>query len=486
MRRARLAAFLVAALLAHRAAASEGLEVDQGGLAEGRLALEDVLRSVDATFPLLRAAEADRRAVQGELRSARGPFDTRLLADGDLRPAGFYESYSGGAEVEQQTRLWGARLFAGYRIGRGDYAAYDGGLQTNRGGEVRGGLELPLLRGGAIDEPRARLRDAELALDRVEPEIALQRIDFRRDATIAYWNWLAAGLGVDVGINLLDVAEVRQGQIERRVKRGVLPRVDLTDNERLIVDRRIRLRGLERDAEQAAIALSLYLRDTVGDPLIAPPEALPEGFPEEDEPSRDRMANDIALAAEIHPILAALGFRIEAAEVKLRLARNDSLPEVGLRVVGSRDTGDPVRGISSEGSISPNPRGDTEVKALLRFELPVLRREALGRVQSAKAALSRLENERRFAADRIEARIRRAMAGLEAAYVQTVAARRNLALARELEAAEERKLLLGTSNLINVNIRELQTAEGNRALIQAQAEYFRALAEYRAAVGVDS
>ena len=46
--------------------------------------------------------------------------------------------------------------------------------------------------------------------------------------------------------------------------------------------------------------------------------------------------------------------------------------------------------------------------------------------------------------------------------------------------------MLGDSNLINANTRELQTAEGNRSLIEVQAEYFPALADHRAAVAAGS
>ena len=56
-------------------------------------------------------------------------------------------------------------------------------------------------------------------------------------------------------------------------------------------------------------------------------------------------------------------------------------------------------------------------------------------------------------------------------------------LAQRLRKAEERKLLLGTSNLINVNIRELQAFDAASTVIAAQADYFRALANFRAAMG---
>ncbi len=455
------------------------------GTGPGALRLEEVLIAVDTAYPLLRAVEADRLAATGGLRSARGGFDTLLRADGDLRPAGFYENYAGGAAVEQATRLWGARFFAGYRVGRGTFPAYDGYRHTNSGGEVFGGMELPLLRGGSIDGPRARLAQAELDVSRADVEVTLQRIAFRREAALAYWGWLAAQLGVAVEERLLEVAEARQGQIAGRVTRGALPRVDLADNERLIVARRIRLREAERSAREAAIGLSLFLRDGDGNPVVVERERTPADFPAESEPDPAQATRDIERALEAHPLLTSLALETDRAEVDLALARNDTLPSIRLRLEGSRDGGSAEPGISSEGSISPDPRGETEAKVLLRFELPVQRREARGRALKAKAQLDRLSSEQRFARDRIAAEIQRAMANLEAAFAQTTESRRNLELARQLESAEERRRTLGTSNLINVNIRELQTAESNRALIRTQADYFRALARYRAAVAMD-
>ncbi len=458
-------------------------EPQVGRLAEP-LGLEEVLASVDAHYPLLEAARALRVVAAGSLRSAEGSFDTRLVGEGDLRQLGFYDNYSGEGLVEQNTRLWGTRFFGGYRIGRGDFPSYEGGRQTDRAGEIRGGLELPLLRGRGIDDARARLRRARLDLRRAEPEIELERIAFLRDGTVAYWTWLASGLRVGVARELLDVAEERQDQFERRVAKGVLPSIDLVDNERLIVDRRMGLLGAERDAEQAALALSLFLRDVDGEPTVPGPERLPPDFPPEEGPDRISLEADLERARSAHPLLRSLGLRRERLEVELELARNDRLPAVDLLVEGSRDYGPSKAGISSEGSFSSDPRSQTELKAQIRLELPIQRREARGRAAVASAEISRLEHRERFSRERIEAQIRQALTAVEAAYAQTEAARSNLELARTLESAEERKLTLGTSNLIDVNIREVQAADAALALIRTQAAYFRAQADYRAAVAV--
>ena len=482
----RLACTLAASLLSVSAIAAppdDGADTAERppGPVGWPLELSQVLDSVEAHFPLLRAAEAELRIAAGARREAAGSFDLRVRAEGDLRPAGFYNSYSGGATLEQPTRLWGARLFGGYRIGRGDFAAYDGALQTDRRGEISAGVEVPLLRGGSTDETRVKLRQAEIVEANAVPLVALRRIEIVREATLAYWTWVAAGLTVDVTERLLAVAESRQSQIEGRVRRGALPRIDLLDNERLVVDRRIRLRGAQRDVEQQAIALSLFLRDRNGDPLVPGLERLPADFPPERMPSRAQFETDLARAREEFPFVQTLRLERERLEQEQALARNEMLPAFDLRVEGSRDYGRSKPGISSEGSLSSSPRNDTEVKAMLRFEIPVQQREARGRLAQARARLSRIESELRFAHEQVEADVRRAMAGLEAAFALTAEARRNLELAVELQRAEERKLMLGTSNLINVNIRELQAAQAGVALIETQADFFRALAEYRAA-----
>ena len=54
---------------------------------------------------------------------------------------------------------------------------------------------------------------------------------------------------------------------------------------------------------------------------------------------------------------------------------------------------------------------------------------------------------------------------------------------RDRREAEHRKLALGNSNLIDVNIRELQAFDAASKAIAAQADYFRAVANYEAATG---
>jgi len=446
------------------------------------LMLDEVLASVDESYPLLIAIRQETELASGDLLAAQGGFDSRLFARGEAAPTGYYDRYVADLGIEQPTRVWGSRLYAGYRIGRGDFPADLGGIKTNEDGELRAGIEIPLLKDGVIDAARTNLRASEIKRRSADPRIELRRLEIVRQGSEAYWNWVAMGLNVDVERHLLRAAEDRRSQLEGRSARGAIPAIQVVDNERLIVDREIRLRGAERDALEAAVTLSLFYRDSNGAMKIPDRTSLPRDFPEESMGAGDGLAADIARASERHPILRELTLRREGLLATLALNRNALLPDLRVGVEGSQDVGKSSAGIDSSGSFSNNPKDDTEVKATFRFEVPALQRGARGRVASNRAELIRLEQETRYARDSVEAEIRRAMAALEAAFDQTRLARKNYELAARLQLGEERKFELGSSNLIDVNIREIQAADAARALLFAQAAYFRADARYEAAI----
>lgn len=453
---------------------------------DGPLTLDEVIASVNARFPLNAAAEAERTVRSADVLGASGGFDLKLIGEGDFQPVGFYENYSGGASLVQPTPILGARLYGGYRIGSGDYPSYYGDRLTDDGGEFAAGFELPLLRDRAIDEPRTKLRQSRLALERATPEIELARIDYARRAAHAFWVWTAAGRNLEVAERLLDAAVARQAQIEGRVDLGAEPAIDLVDNERLILDRRIQLRGAEQAVRQASVELSLYLRDEIGEPIRIGVDRLPAGFPAEQPPDPELLMEQVDEAIGSHPLLQRFAFERKQLELEAELARNEALPNMDLVVEGSQDIGVAQPGIDVVGKLSPAPRAETEVRALVVLELPLQRREARGRLGAVQARISQLDRREQFARERIEADALVAIEALEAAWVQTEQARQNLALAERMRAAEVRKLALGSSNLIDVNIREVQAATASRGLIDAQTAYFRARADFEAAVAASA
>lgn len=446
------------------------------------LRLEEVLEAAREHFPLIQAVRAEQLARGQDLRAARGAFDLRVGLTGDIRPEGFYENATGDALLEQDTTLWGSKLFAGYRYGQGDFPSYEGGRLTDQSGEVRVGVVVPLLRDGSIDDARAGIRNARISLAQMEPELLLQRVDVELAASVAYWEWLAAGQTLEIAERLLDVALERQYQLESRVAKGAEPRIILTDNRRLVVERTAKRRGAERDFQTASIRLSLYHRDTQGEPLRAGREQLPDHFPIERQPVDEEFIRDLETVEQHHPILRRFENERDRILLEIEQARNRTLPSLDLRVELSRDFGDANAGIDEQGKLSSAARSETEVKALMSLRMPVQQRRARGRLAAARLRLSRLTNEARIAEERIIASALEAIEQLKAAYEQTGLARENVELARMLRDAENRRLTLGLSNLIDVNIREVQAATAETELVNAQRAFFRATAEYQARV----
>lgn len=450
------------------------------------LTVEEVRESATAFFPLIQAFRMEDEARLAQRQSKAGAFDTRLSLDGDVRPLGFYENWSGGGALEQPTELWGSRFSLRYRSSDGDFPSYDGGRVTDSSGEVAVGVEIPLLRGGLIDQRRASLRGAEIKRESFTPELELELIRVVRAATLAYWDWVATGRIVEVVEDLLEVAEERQSQIARRVEEGSEARINLRDNLRLVVERRSRLRGAQRDFRQATLMLSLFLRTPAGERRIVDASNIPQAFPEE------RLLNPVTVEQELerarseHPRLRKLALERERLMLDLKLARNQVLPKLNMGLEGSRDFGGSRAGIDETGEISGDSRSATEVKMKMKFELPVQMREARGRLGVARIRLGQLDRRIHFAEGEIETEALFALEALEAAYAQTIFARENLSLASFLREAEARKLQAGLSNLIDLNIRENQAASAAESLVKAQQDYFRALAEYRARVASDA
>lgn len=469
----RRAALALALALAPAAAWAQPESVAAQG-DEAPLTLDAVLRAVDAAFPLLEAARRDQDAANAELLSAEGAFDPSLRLRGGGVAGGYYEYLRGEAVVEQPTQLWGATLFAGYRIGRGLSAGgipnYYGNLETNDYGEVRAGVQVPLWRNGPIDRRRANIRRAELGRPIAALNVEQAALEYRRAATLRYWDWVAAGRRLAVARALLAIAATRDAALAQRVARGDLPAVERTDNARAVAQREGFVVAAERALQQSAIELSLYLRDARGEAVTPSPARLPDELPEPVMLSGPAVRAEVDEAQARRPELRRLAAQRAQLEVERDLARNQAMPAVDVVVAASQDLG--------PGSYT---RNRPEVDASLVVEIPILNRAARGRARAAEAGIARVEEQSRFARDRVRADVRDALSAVEAAVQRAAAARREVEVARAVEAAERTRFDAGDGTLLTVNLREQATAEASLREIDARADYHRAVAAYRAA-----
>ena len=439
------------------------------------LDLDEVINSVISSYPLLQSAFYSRNIAQGELLQANGEFDLKLKADTLNRPLGFYENYRHSIGAEQPL-FSGGSVFGGYRLGRGDYPAYYGERATKLGGEFKAGAIIPLLQNRQIDDRRAGIWRNNWEVQSVEPDIQAQLIGFVQAASIAYWNWVAAGQIVLVNEDLLKNATERNDGLKTRVKNGDASEIELVDNERLIVSRRTKLIDARRKFQQSAYKLSLFLRDDSGNPRVIDDSRLPREFPREDDPALRNLDNDLQLAIANRPELRALSIFREQLNIDLCAAENLRLPQLDAVVSGSQDVGE-------ASSPKKDDKSPFELEGGVIASVPLQRRKAAGKAMAIEGKLTQVRAKSQFTQEKIIAEVQSASAALNAAFQQLELARRSLELARQMETAERRKFDLGDSNLLLVNLREQATADAASTRVEAHLNYFDAAADYRAALG---
>lgn len=436
------------------------------------LSLDEVVRVANDRFPLILAAEEDKKAAEGELLAAEGGFDPLWKTMGALVPVSGYPQQRLDTWLEQPTPLWGASLMAGYRIGRGSYPAYDGKLETNNYGEVRGGLRVPVVRDGPIDRRRANIKRASLGVDIAKLSKDQQHVEITRIASQRYWDWVGAGRRVTIVSAWLDLALGRDAGLASRVARGEIPDIEREENRRTILQRRTQLVAVERGLEQASIDLSLLYRRADGTPELPSSARLPGSIPEPSPIFPLDAKADEARAPGERPEIRRFEAQREQAKVELEFAKNQRLPAIDLSIMVSKDLGP-----------GDTKRDKPVVELGVSIDVPLLARPQRGRIEVQRAALRKIEIQADLQRDRVIAEVRDAASAVRAARTRAEVASREVALAEKLQAAELKRFDLGDSTMLLVNLREQATAEAKLREVDALVDYHKAVAAYRAALG---
>jgi outer membrane protein TolC len=151
------------------------------------------------------------------------------------------------------------------------------------------------------------------------------------------------------------------------------------------------------------------------------------------------------------------------------------LPKLDAVVEASKDTGTPA---------SPSEdKTPFEMEAGLLAEVPLQRREARGKFRAAQGKQAQLLAKRDFVFNKITTAMQDAYSAILNAHDRYEQALKNKQLAIQSLNIGKQLFQAGDIDLIVLNIYEQAEAEAELQVIDAEAEYFSALADYRAALG---
>lgn len=439
-----------------------------GGAARAQeLTLREVLQSSATHAPQILEAMARQRQADARLLTAEGQFDLVFNAEATARPLGYYNGSTAEVSAYRPLQNNGGQVYGGYRKSIGDFASYEGKSITNELGEIKAGVLFSLLRDRVIDERRGRRELAGFDIELAELDRDLVAIGVQRRAIEAYQLWVAAGLRVKIYREIFELARERQSSIERQIVLGARPSILGTENQQNIVRRQALLVRAEQDLQLQANALSLFLRDGLGQPVVPSPDRLP---PRQVDNVTPRLV-DQSSAIAARPDLQALLTRIEQTGIRARLAENELKPRLDVRAEASKDFGDgsPVRR-PTEGILG------------LRFSVPLEQRAAKGRIAEVAAEQDALSLRLRLLEDQIGVEIANLRTQVTGAEKLAGLATAEAALARKMAEAERRRFSLGASDFLVVNLREEALADATIREIDANYRHAASQAELVAAL----
>ena len=436
------------------------------------LTLNDVVVAATERHPLITAAREERAGADGERLAAQGAFDRVIKGDFVDYATGGYSGTYYNMQAEQPLEFMGSKIISGFRQGSGSFPVYDDYYETNEDGEIRAGVEIPLLRDRDIDKRRTLIKKTTIQQDVAGLSLDLRRIDLGRASANAYWEWVAAKRKLVVFESLLKVAQERDVQLVKRADAGDIAQFDQTDNKRQVFQREAQLLSAQRALQKAEFELAFFYRGLSGEPIPVASLNPPKNIPLTKPAALQDLDVHVAEAHANRPEVKRLEQLMEQNKLEITLAENDTLPKLDMQSFLARDLG-----------AGKQDRNETELKLGVKLEVPLQVRNQQGRIDQYSAKVRELEAQLKAVKDRIAVEVRDASTAISISRDRVDVARSELALAEELERGERTKFVQGDSNLIFVNLREQTTADAAVREIDTVLEFERAVVSYHAALG---
>jgi outer membrane protein TolC len=402
---------------------------------------KDLVRSVLTNFPLIQEAELKAEAAKGELTSAEGAFDHKLIFKSRNRVEDKYDNQYLEATLERQTAFGGASLVAGHRQGLGHFPAYDGKYRTSGAGEIFAGLSIPILRNLKTDEFRTNLKIKEIEKKQADLGIVLKKMVYLHKALTLYYKWILETQKLKINKSIFELAQKRHDMIERKYRAGDIERIKVTDNQRAIDKRNGDIVKIEIELNKIRTELSIYLRDDQGAPISIPLESNPEFILKKNEQSLS--STDISL----NPQVKILDLERDKLKLESIFFDQSKLPGLNLELLGSKE-------LSQNQPYDPNT-----LQVGVKFDFPIENRKAEGKSVAYNYKVLAVEKNKQFLESELSQQLSFFIRASTDSKIRWEITSREFEGSKMMAEAEKKRWTQGASDLFMVNLREQDVAD---------------------------
>ncbi len=454
------------------------------------LALEDVVRLVQANAPALHQSRLSALAAEGALLESGGAFSTILFADFtysfEQTPAsGFFTGF-GDTRTRQVSANEGLRRLlstGGTLTLSTGQSNLDANYLTDSQSDVSLSLryEQPLLRGGWELSATRDQRRAEFERDRSRAASRQSNVQAVQDAVDAYWDLAFAHADVEVKAASLRLAEELREMTAAKFEVGAVAEVEVVQTEADIASREDALLGAENRVNVAQDQLRLLLfglHDAAEwEWQLVPRSAVPE-------PDGDTMEWQEAFetARQFRGDLREMRVIAQRTRNDWQAARRDLLPKLDFIATGNLSEQDELVLDATADLFDYDFPG---YSVGLVFEMPLGNAQYEGAEQRLRYEHQLSLRQLRDRENEVAREVRDAVRDLSFQAERVAVTRRAREVAGRQLDAEQRRLIEGAST--NFQVLQFQTDLSVAASqeVQAQMDYAKAVVKLHTVRGLN-
>lgn len=420
------------------------------------ISLEDVLSSADQHYPEIKEILLAVKSSEQDRLSKEGSFDTKLELDGYSRADGYYNGDFIKVSLKKNLPVYGIKVYGGYKVSDGDFPLYEGEMDTLDGGEYSAGFSIPLLRNRDLDMDRLAVLIGSNKVTAKQIELLQRKVAIREQAMHAYWTWIATGRVLTVYQMLYDIAVERQKGLGKKLKKGDIAKIYLSENQQYILKRQAKLYEAENYFKNASRNLSLFIRDKEGKPFVPSLNNLNKSFLFDEAIKPHQFKNLVNGLIKNHPKMKDIDNKLNKFKLLEQGAEAEILPQLDFGFEFRRDTGLGSKSLA----------GDDQ-RFMFQFSLPFENRKAKGKLSSAKIMQNSISLKKQLLSEQLSVKLNNLIDTIDASIKVFKNGQEEVLLAEKLEKAEQTRFFQGDSDFFVVNLREQMTAEARIRNIQS-------------------
>ncbi len=404
--------------------------------------LEDYLTKDN---PYIYGAIGQQYIDTARIQTAQGNFDTRLSTDYDKKDYPVSEGEFSDIALSKPTEN-GTELIIGYRKAEG-VQEYNN-IKTGSDGEFRVGLKVPvfsLLNG--MNENRYQLDATKINAARSTFDAQNNLRNLYAHIVISYYRLLYSHELVTLESQLLNKAKKRDHFITRRVHSGDLPELAILESKQQMISREQRVHIAQNSYRQALQIFLKYIdlsKDEFDLRYTLPSLQMLKK-------EKTTVQDLIAKALQSRPDLKALAYKGSKLDLDTAYNSLSQYPTLNLFAYGVHDLN------YGEG-----------IKVGFQFTIPLERRAYEGKKSEIQKSISQLEEEKNRLILELKTNLSNLMYSLETINKNIDLNNEETQIADLLEKAENKKYEAGSSDLFQVNQREMGALEVKKK----QLEYY--------------